>query len=63
MLRLSPNGRTQRRSNGDDDVASIGKLYGVERLLSMLVDFDIYACVRLMLEAKHGCETRARVPV
>ena len=31
--------------------------------IQMLVDSDVYACIRLMLEGKQGYETRARVPV
>ena len=50
-------------SNDDDDIASIGKLYGDGGILSMFVDSDIYACVRIMLEGKHGYETSARVPI
>ena len=63
MLKLSPNHGTLRLPNDDDDIASIGKLYGGGGILSMLVDSDVYACVRLLLEGKNGYETRARVPV
>ena len=43
----------------DDDIASIGKLYGDGCLLSTLVDSDVYAPAseRLMLEGKQGYET------
>ena len=62
MMRLSSNHGTLRLSNDDDDIPSIGKLYGDGCLLSMLVESDVYACVRLMLEGKQRYETRARVP-
>ena len=63
MLKPSPNHGAIRLSNDDDDIASIGKLYGYGCLLSMLRDSDIYAPVRLILEGKQGYETHARVPV
>ncbi len=54
MPRPSPKHGTLRLSNDDDDIASIGKLYGDGGVLSMLVDSDVYApaTARLMLEGK-----------
>ncbi len=63
MLRPSPNHGALRLPNDDDDNASSGKLYGDGGVLSMLVDSDVYASVRIMLEWKQGHEPHARVPV
>ena len=65
MLVPSPKHGTLWLPNDDDDIASIGKLYGDGGVLSMLVDSDVYApaTARLMLEGKQGYATHARDPV
>ena len=60
MLKHSPNHWALRLPNDDDD---IGKLYGDGYILSMLVDSDVYASVRLMLEWQQGNVAQAWVPV
>ena len=50
-------------NDDDDDIETIGKMYGDGYRLSMLVDSDVYACVRLMLEGNQGNAAHARVPV
>ena len=55
--------RALRLPNDDDDIETIGKMYGDGYRLSMLVDSDVYACVRLMLEGNQGNAAHARVPV
>ena len=65
MLKPSPNHGTLRLPNDDDDLASIGKLYGDGGNMSILVDSDVYApaSARLRLEWKQRYETHPRVPV
>ncbi len=58
MRRPSPNPRTRRLPNDDDDaIASIGKLYG-DDVLSILVDSDVYVptTAKFMLEGKQWYE-------
>ena len=59
MLKPSPNHGALRLSNDDDDIASIGKLYGYGCLLSMLGDSRMRTCkkgnrgMKLMLESRY----------